>query len=317
MPDVMEAAPSAADAPIEIPRSGTPEYAEWRLNGTLPEAKPKTEDPAPSDPPKVVSTERPGTEPEKQESRRKPDAEARIGELTARTKQLERELEEARKPKETKAESSPAPEKPEYTRPKPTMEKGPDGKPYATYEDYIEDVADWKAEQRIAALQRDQQVAQVRQTVSQKLEEARTRYADYDAVATPVVQELLKPGISKEVFAVMNDSPVLADLLYTIGGSETTKADFLAAAKANPSKALRVALLIEQEIVAELNKDKVDRDETGKFTPKPKTAPEPPIEIGNRGASTLDESERAFKAGDFRAFKAAEDAKALRRRRGV
>jgi hypothetical protein len=344
--ETVVAAPSAAESgTIELPRSGTPEYAQWRVDGSLPEKKtqPNEADSATADASKETGSES-APEPEAgkptQESRRKPGAEARIGELTGRVKQLERELEEARKPKSDKptqtAESSPAPDpKPESNRPKPTHDaKDKDGKPlYGTYEDYIEDLADWKAEQRIAAQQREQSAAQQRQAVSQKLEEARSRYSDYDSVAIPVVQELLKPGISREVFAVLNDSPVLADLLYTIGGSEQSKADFLAACRSNPSKALRVALLMEQEIVKELGQGKEEpqglagRNERGQFvakeepkTPakrKPESAAEPPIEIGNRGASTLDATERAFKDGDFRSWKAAEDAKDLRRRRGA
>lgn len=346
-----QAAPSPA-APetesFEIPRSGTPEYADWRLNGKVQEKQPKPAETAPADTSKETASDpergenAPGTEPGKstQESRRKPGAEARIAELTARAKALERELEEARKPKPAQADPTPSARPvPQYTRPKPTPEdKGPDGNPkYSTYEDYVEELADWKAEQRIA--QRDQQaaVAEAQKSVSQKLEEARKRYENFDSVALPLVPELMKPDIPREVLAVLNDSPVLADLLYTIGGSEVSKADFLAACRNNPSKALRVALLMEQEIQAELAKGHTEpagRNERGQFTAQPgkdatpakkgpENAPEPPIEIGNRGAAPMDEAARALQAverGDnnaFRAWKQAEDAKALRRRRGA
>src|SRR5271165_3274772 len=117
MSDVaVEAALSAAQIshsePIEIPRAGTQEYAEWRLSGTLPD-KPKPAETAPADKLKEATSDT-ATAPEpvkqetKPESRRKPDAEARIRELTEESRRLRAELDEARKPKKTEAESSPA-----------------------------------------------------------------------------------------------------------------------------------------------------------------------------------------------------------------
>lgn len=264
-----------------------------------------------------------------QETHRKPDAEARIKELTARAKQLEKDLEEARKPKETQAESSPARQaeaKPEAipgTRSKPvSTEKGPDGKPkYTTYEDFVEDLADWKAEQRIAAQQREQQIGQQRQTLAKQLEEARGRYTDFDSVTKPLIQDLLKPDVPREVFAVLNDSPVLADLLYTIGGTAASKADFLDACAGNPGKALRVALLMEQEIVRELGKGKAADKKAGdgetESVPAPTKprAPKPPSEVGGRGASGEDALISAAKTGDFRSFNAEQTRRAMASRR--
>ncbi len=268
-----------------------------------------------------------------QENHRKPDtrsAEARIKELNATNKRLEKELEDARKPRETKpAESSTAKPEPKPaelppTRPRPSQnEKGADGKPkYASYDDYVEDLADWKAEQRMAARDREQQNAQFLETVKQKLTEARGRYADYDSVAKPVHQELMKPDIPREVFAVINDSPVLPDLLYAIGGSAETKADFLEACRTNPGKALRVALLMEQEITKELAKAKgaVEKKagegeaETTPATPKPR-APKPPAEVGGRGTPGEDVLISAAKAGDFRTFDAEQTRRAVSSRR--
>ncbi len=268
-----------------------------------------------------------------QETHRKPGAEARIKELSARTKQLEKDLEEARKPKETKpAESSTAKPEPKpaavpETRPKPTFQdKGPDGNPkYKSFEDYNEDLVDWKVEQKTAAREREQQVNAQQQTLGKQLEEARGRYADFDPVTKPLIQDLMKPEIPREVFAVINDSPVLADLLYTIGGTEATKADFLDACRTNPGKALRVALLMEQEIVKELGKGKTGKDGEGKKAGegdgkaapeavKPR-APKPPAEVGGRGAPGEDALISAAKTGDFRAFDAEQTRRAVASRR--
>lgn len=162
------AVPSPAQ-PMELPRSGTEAYANWRVTGELPEkTQPKPADAAPADKPKEATSES-APDPEsgkpKQETRRKPDAEARIAELTAKARQLEKDLEEARKPKEAKADPPPA-RQPEHTRPKPKPDDQVDGKPkYASYEDYVEELADWKAEQRMAAREREQTQAQDRKSV--------------------------------------------------------------------------------------------------------------------------------------------------------
>ena len=341
------AAPSAA-ATMELPASGTPEYAEWRMHGTLPE---KTETPAKADSAAADTSKATTAEDaahsaakDKQGNVDKRSYSERIKELNAENKRIKAELEEARKPKETKVDSSttrPAEQKPAIvpeTRPKPTVkDQTADGKAkFATYEDFMEDLADWKAEQRMAARDRERQASQQREALGKHLNEARERYADFDAVTNPVIAEMLKPDIPREVFAVLNDSPVLADLLYTIGGTEASKADFLEACRNNPTKALRVALLMEQEIVKELGagrKEPAVRGADGQFKPageaerppaKPKTegAPAPPLEIPARAGGTS-ESDRALsklESGDSKAFSAwkrAEDAKELRRRRGA
>jgi hypothetical protein len=269
-----------------------------------------------------------------QENRRKPDAEARIRELTSKLKERDRELEEARKPKETKADSSTArqteqdsskkPAQQQATRPKPTMDDlGADGKPkYKSYEEFSEALVDYKVAERIANERQEQQAAQQRTALDNQLKEARTRYTDFDSVTKPLVHELLQPDVPREVFAVINESPVLADLLYTLGGTEATKADFLDACRNNPGKALRVALLMEQEIAKELGKGKAgakkegeaSAESTSATTAKPR-APKPPTEVGGRGAPGEDALISAAKANDFRQFEAEQTRRALASRR--
>jgi hypothetical protein len=335
-----QAAPSPAT--VELPASGSAEYAEWRATGNLPE-KPKTTETASVDPSKETKADDAGPSAatntqEQPKTKRRPDVEARFKQYSDRIDRLERELQEARAPKETKAESSPA-------KPATYQEWRESFKPTewtnqyiaqnkdATWEDAQAALADHMADRREEFRATEQQIAQQRQTVGKKLSEARQRYQDFDSVTSPFVKEMLKPDISREVFGVMNDSPVLADLLYVIGGDEASKNDFLEACRSNPSKALRVALLMEQDIVKELGKGKTSavRDDKGQFTPEvkaapakkgPEAAPNPPIEIHHRGGGEMDESERALsqiERGDsnaFRDWKRAEDRKAMARRRG-
>lgn len=328
MPDeAVVAAPSAAEvnAPVEIPRSGTPEYTEWRKSGTIPEAK--TVEPPATDTPKAETAVDPDPAPgTKQESRRKPDAEARIAELTAKTRQLEKDLEDARKPKEAKADPPPARQPEVNAKPKPE-DKNADGTPkYKEYEDYIDALADWKVDQKIASKEREQAQQQFKESINKKLDEARTRYSDWDEKAFPMVAEITKDGFPQSVRDIIDDSPVLADLLYTIGGDDNTKADFLRMARENPSKALRVALLMEQEIVKELGngKESTDRNDKGQFTKPevetpvkrgPESAPNPPIEIGNRGG--IPKESDAAEVGDFAAFRRQRNAEDLRRQKGA
>jgi hypothetical protein len=273
-------------------------------------------------------------EKKQQGTRRRPDAEARIKELAARTKQLEKELAEARKGKETNpAEPStakPAETKPvEFpaTRPKPRLDdKGPDGKPlYGTFEDHQEALTDWAVEQRLANRDREAHVQQQQQKWLSELNEARERYADFNAVAPPLVTELMKPDVPEVVREALMQSPVIADLLYTIGGTAASKADFLDACRNNPVKALRVALLMEQEIAAELGISKgagkvagqagQGEGEAPPVTTKPR-APKPPSEVGGRGApNTEDALVAAAKAGNFRAFDAEQTRRVLASRK--
>lgn len=323
---------ASSTATIELPTSGSPEYAEWRTTGKLPEQKPAAS--LPADEPKETKpapADSGAAKPQEKISP-KPKTALRFQELLAERDQLKRELEAARQTKP----AEPSPAKPQVQS-KPTIEdKDSEGKPkYKTYEDFTEALADWKAGERIKQFQLEQETAGLRQTVGQKIAEARTRYADYDQVASPVVAELMKSDISREVFGVINDSPVLADLLYVIGGSEETKADFLKNCRENPSKALRVALLMEQDIVKELSGKTTERNEQGQFKPKveeapakkgPEAAPAPPIEINHRGGGTMDELGKLASKMDrgeeltpaeTRAFLAAENRKALARRRGA
>ncbi len=263
-----------------------------------------------------------------QEERHVPRTEKRIKELASRVKQLEGELEDARKPKKTEAESSPArqpePKAPqqEPTRPKPSQtDKGPDGKPkYASYEDFVEDLADWKAEQRMAAREAEQRQRALLEQTTTALREAQARYPDFMEKAKPLVQELNKGDANEMALNRLNRSPHLADVLYAIGGSEESAADFLAAMRADPSKAIEVIVLMEQEIARELGKGgqpNGKRETVQQEAPPAKNprAPKPPAEVGGRGAAQEDALASAAKSGDFRSFAAEQTRRALASRR--
>lgn len=347
-----EATPSVAtESTPEIPRSGTAEYAQWRIDGTLPEKK--QSQPAESTPAdaskETISDNAPEPETGKstQETRRKPGAEARIGELTSRVKQLERDLEEARRPKTTQAESSTAksaPTQPQNYRewrktfkPSKWVEKYGQENPEATYEDATAACADFQADVRDQFRQIEQQRDSQTKELNSKVTDARARYGEkFDEVVWPTLNTIVTDsGVNPNVKAMLNDSDVVTDLLFTIGSDQKTLNDFLSMAKSQPGKALRYLAVVENGIIEELSTGKSGRNERGQFTSSkseetvapakrgPENAPEPPIEIGSRGSGPMDESARALSAagrGDpnaFRQWKKAEDAKEMRRRRGL
>lgn len=283
---------------------------EFRKTGELPTAEPpKTEEAAPSTDiePDVDGTtqveEKPAQETPKPQDRRKPDAEARIKQLTDDRKRLQAELDALKAPKPEVQKEQPKPEA-QYTRPKPTAEDKDDkGEPkYSTYEDFVEDLADWKGEQRDAKNQREsQQQAQQREFTS-KVNEAKARYGDkFDEFVAPAVNAILgDQSVSGVVKTMLNESEVLPDLMYTIGGDATELAKFVKMATNEPGKALRYIALTESLIREELE---------GAAKPEPPVkpltqAPRPPAEVGGRAASPGDALEAAAKANDFRSFKA-------------
>lgn len=351
----------SSTATFELPQSGTREYAEWRMTGELPEKeeapKPKTAESATADATEETSTSDAGASEapsKKQENpgHRKPGAEQRISQLTAENKRIKAELDALKSGKQTASAAKPAetttpaktPPQP-FTRPKPTVDaKKADGTPmYATYEEFTEDLADWKAEQRIVGMERQRQAQEQQKALQSELEKAQARYG------ANIYEETIKPAgnaiMSKTqgvVRQMVNDSPVLSHLLYTIGSDPEDLAAFIEMANSNPRKAIKYLAETERLIEEELEKETTtqaaaaavpERKPNGQFVPKsestapakrgPESAAPPPLEVGGRGAGPKDESTRALSAianGDSRAFRdymRAENAKEMRRRRGA
>ena len=330
MPEPTLAVAEPSSAPVmEVDRGPlvnltSDQRAEFRRTGDLP-AQPKTEEAATSDPGKDQTSEATpegeaktaadtDTAKKPQEQRRKPGYEHRIGELTSEVKRLKAELETLKIPKPAEQpKPQPKVEAPQQAaRPKPTAEdKKPDGTlKYSTYEDFVEELADWKAEQRWASAERDRTASAQKAEFQSKVDEAKTRYgAKFDEVLSPTVTAIVSDqSVSPSVKAMLNDSEVLPDLLYTLGSDPKELASFLNLAKTAPGKALRYIALTESLIREEL--------ESGTKETKPPakpitSAPKPPAEVGGRASTPGDQLEAAAKANDFRSFKAESNRRAL------
>jgi hypothetical protein len=301
----------------------TPEQrTEFRTTGELPKPKEtpqNDEESAPSDPPKEAEADAgdppPPKTPQERSDRDKAKAAKRFNDLLEENKRLKSDL-EARNLAESSPAKPEAPKPQEFppTRPKPTAdEKTADGKDkYATYEDYIEDLADWKGEQREAKAQRENAHKAEAEKFWSKVDEARGRYERFDEVVQPTATAInTDADISPVIKQLLIESDVLPDILFTIGSDPAELAKFTEMAKKTPGKAIRYIALIEAGIADELE-NKKSAASTEETPAKPQTkAPKPPSEAGGRAAAPPDGLESAAKANDFRAFKAESNRRAI------
>lgn len=326
MPETLIAAEPSTAPVMEVERGPLvnltgDQRTEFRRTGELPEAPKKQEEAAASseEKPKVEPGEAtaPVTQEKPKEAKKPQTAEERIAQLEATIEKIRK----GKEGKETQADSSPAKPsipQPQATRPKPTAEdKAQDGKSkYETYEDFVEDLSDWKSEQREAKNQREQQQNAQAKQLNDKVAEARTRYENFDEVMKPTVEAIVNDAdVSQVVKAMLNDSDVLPDLIFTIGSSKEELASFVKMAKENPGKALRYIALTESLIAEELEGKKGKPAEEAPVKPKTQ-APKPPSEAGGRAATPPDALNAAFQSGDFRTAKAEMNRRALAKLKG-
>jgi hypothetical protein len=264
------------------PKSELETWREQRAKGpALAEPVETPEIEAEADPPTPVDTAKPAEKPvetpqvpdedddgdeaerSKHDPRRVSKRQAYINDLIRqqtraelRAEQLERELAALRSPK-----TPDAPAAVQYTRPKPTEDEI--GSRYRTHADFVEDLAEWKWEQREVSRARAE--AQTKHQTEYQTEiaayekrtiDARTRYADFDEKVT---------------------TPLPTPLTATIG-------DFLLSSEHGPDLAYylathhddyrRISALSQGRAWAELGK--LETSVASKLS-EPKTPPAPPV----------------------------------------
>lgn len=344
------ATPEPQPAPqVSVPTD--PEaYAEWRQTGKLPEkdgTPSKREAPAPSKN-KSVDEESENTAPVSETGKQqgRENAETRIKRLVAERDSYKSKLdllETGKKDataasstapaKDAKAESSPAPEGPQ--RPvKPKQEDFDSWEKYETAQDkYLEDLADFKATQRLEEHTQRQRQEAATQEMQKRLDSARERYGEAaettitDTAKSIFADEKVAPALK----AAIGRSDVIVDALYVMGSDAEELSAFLTLGKQDPLEALRKWFTVEALVKEELktgNPEKAaingapPRGPDGKFLPEraerpaKREAPSPPRELGANTAPPGDERDRAAKSGDFRSFKADADRRDLARLRG-
>lgn len=311
----------------------------WR-QGKEPEP-PKKKEAAPSDPSKETNSEgkpKSATATEtvkdgKQEERRAPGAEHRIGELTAekkaaidRAEKAERELAELRAGKQTPTE----PAKPQAAvasdDPEPQEPKWEDfaNKPYGEYEaalrKHYRDLAAWSTRQELRKTEQGKANEERTKVLNAQVEEARKAYPDWNEKGLPALKAIYGDGVSDSpatkaaahpaIQSALGRSPVMTHLLYVLG--KESIADFVALSKRDPIAALRELHLKEFLLIPELAKaqEEAKKANSGKKEDPPaKTKTEesqeikPPVkpnhEVGNRGTGPDDVAADAVRRGDF------------------
>jgi hypothetical protein len=261
------------------------------------------------------------------------DSEARVKKLLSERKEDQRLLRDAlerlaRLELPDKRDTPPAPAAPEgekkpkaeAAKPEPQLDdKGPDGAPkYKTYSEYQRDWSKWVMgeavrEAKAAATdttsksQKQQEMDRAQQVIAQvwsgRVNEARKKYADYDAVA--LNPELpIKQGSITDAFIL--DSDYGTDVLYHLAKNpaELTRIQTL-----NPLAQARELFKIEQTFVG-----------PPKPAPKPAPAkvtqaPPPPHQVQGKTAAALDEVEQAVKEEDFEAYRTSANERELEKRR--
>lgn len=264
---------------------------EFRTTGTLPKADSATA------PVKVEGESEAPRQQEKPKSEPKPrqTAEERIAEIREKAERTIEQIRAGAGLNKPKAET-PAPAKSEPVSAKPTPEdKNADGTDkFATHEEYIEALVDWKSEQRESAKSEKLQKDAADKALNEKLEDGRTRYADLDDVIQTAAKEIYEdkdiPGVVK---AMMNDSDVTVDLLYTLGSDKEGFAKFLKMAKNDPGKAIRYIALTESLIAQELESKTAPATEEAPAKPRTQ-APKPPAEAGGRASTPPDTMQAAL-----------------------
>lgn len=374
--------PNDAAVPVEssptetfVAPSDPGQYAEWRQTGKTPEPKsaaaesttPK-EAPAPSKESSAASQDAgkgaPASEAgsHKQEPKRG-NAETRLNEILADLKTAgltpaelktfkraaQQDAAASSGEKDGKTASSPASEAPKGLEPpqKPDFKNwtGTWEELEAAKDDYAEKLAEYKAQKAVRDYAMQQANAAQAKELTGKVQEAQKRYGD-EAAGTiqGTAKTIFAPdsGVPQVVKAIINDSPVLVDLLYVMGSKPAELQEFLESAKTNPGAALRKVVLVEKLVQEELAKgssgkepaagesgSSTERDENGRFqssaapAKKPSKAPPPPAEMGGHGSPPPDPVDSAATAyatsGDpdaFRRFREAANRRDLAARRG-
>lgn len=246
------------------------------------------------------------------------ELEAKLAESTSRTEPPI----ESRQPISTTAEEGKKDET--KARPKPTPDAVDDAgkKKYTTYEDYLEDLADWKAEARLAAYVKEQTdnaqkardnaaLETVRGQWRGKIEAARKVHADFDAVA--LNDKLVIPNGSHVNDWILENSLVegskAAEVLYLLAKSPENIAALNAMTR---SAAYRELVVLEAELT-ETDEPEKKADTSGRRAVS--TAPPPAREVGSRQAVGYDPGDEALAEGDFEKYRKAENAKELKSKR--
>lgn len=310
VPDVQaESSPAPQPQELDLSTLTREERQSWRETGVFPDkaekkAAPKEES-SDAEPEEGEAESSPVSETEERQEptphKKRSDAQSRIQQLVAEKKQREARIAELEsqlsRPKEdVKAEPSPAPA---------DELKAPKVDDFETYDQYVEALADYKAEVKVRQLKAEQAQQAAMAAVQKQLNDAKARYQDFEAVASPVITALTDKAVHPAVINALDNAENMADVLYAIGGDQQTVNEIVEAAKKNPLQAIKKIAVYEYLVKEEMaNASKPAVKEEKKVPEKPVTnAPKPVTELGGGGTSTEDPAKAAARSGFNRATK--------------
>lgn len=296
-----------------------------------------------------------GEEPKKvqvQGERKKSPYEKRVESLLGQVKDREREIarlkSESAKREEKVETKEPKVEAGGMVRPKPTTDdKKLDGTAkYSTYEEFVEDLSDWKSEQRVKAAlderfakeyesrekerkdketsERDSKIAEANKVIAElwsaRVGEARKRYGadEFDSVA---LDEKLPIKEGTVVDSFILDSEYGTDVLYYLATNpeELDRINTLTPiAQARELTKIELKFTKEPEPAPTKKDDAAAPEKEAPAAPAPRqTRPLPPPmrEVGGRGTQVSDPVTSAGIAKDFTAYKQAANLRDLQSRK--
>ena len=345
--DVKAEVPEPSTGQTLTPPADAEGYSEWRLTGKMPEKQkqPKKEVSAPSKSAEGESVEQP-EEPEeasapeagkKKQEHRKGSAEGRLNELLADLRRAGLTPSELKTFRREVAQAPPAqpPAQTSVNPPPPQRLTEPKLENFKTWEEFRAAERAYNAQQvderiREAYVQMQAQQAQdlVNRQAAERLNEARQRYGEEaeGSIVSAARGLFGDQAIHPVIKGVVNESPVIADLLYVMGSSQSDFDEFIQVARTNPGEALRRAVMLEQLVKDELRKSssngkpanstEAERDESGRFLPAKREAPPPAREVSGRASPPLNEAEAAFNRGDVRSYMNAKNREQFNAKKG-
>jgi hypothetical protein len=324
--DTTQAASSPAEV-VDVFQGQQPtmsEYSQYRATGEVPERfKPEEVQPtdAPEETAEVPEDEDPenAPEPDPEEKQQEPPAKVspaqkRILQLLAEKKDLERKLAATAKQDAKPDSSTVQPSQPtqpqnyqDYRKafkPSQFIEEYAKANPDASYEDANAAMADHLYEVRKHFDKIEERVQTETKALNAKVEEAKERYENFDEIKDTFLGKVLgdkgMPLIPLPVLAIINDSDVLADLIYTLGSDEKATADFVKLAQSNPNQAIRHIARLEVGIQDELKSGTAGKTESEKAPVVKKTqAPKPPEPVSGVSSRSFDVSDESLSPEDW------------------
>jgi hypothetical protein len=272
----------------------------------------RNEEPAPSKEPSVPPDSEPGKPSQGKEQGEFHKAEARKEQLNREIRELleYRDRLKAQPPENGVTRTSPpetakAPPAADTSK-RPERPKEDDFQDWSAFraaeDKYFEDLADWKADQKLAAHQQknreaaermhaEAQAARDAKRYDEQEAEVAKQYPDYKTAADRA-EAALRATPNRAVIEFLVNHPTGAKTLYALGKQLET----------NPNRMAELAAMDRYEVAAELLSLGKGQAPAPPLAKKTTSAPPPPTQLHSGKSAPADEAAEAVASGDFRRY---------------